>query len=106
MKASSGSGLWPMRTSVMRAPRRASESRGRRLRGEAQPEVAGLDGAEDGVGAPSRLHFDPRAPELRLPVRVVGGDTGERDGGDVVRGLIDAGVRDFHRLDGPARGAD
>src|SRR5262245_8852045 len=106
MKASSGSGLWPMRTSVMRAPRRASVSRGRGLRGEAQPEVARPDGAEYGVRAPGGLHLDPRAAELRLPVGIVGGDARQRDGGDVVLGLIDAGIGDFHRLDGPARGPD
>src|SRR4029453_7962077 len=106
MKASSGSGLWPMRTSVMRAPRRASVSRGGCLRGEAQPEVARLDGAEYAGRAPGGFHLDPRAAELRLPVRIVGGDARQWDGGDVVLGPIDAGVSDFHRLDGPARGPD
>src|SRR6185503_13988198 len=106
MKASSGSGLWPMRTSVMRAPRRASVSRGCRLGGEAEPEVARPDGAENRVRVPRGLHLDPCASELRLPVGVVGGDAGQWDGGDVVLGAIDASVGDFYRLDGPARAPD
>src|SRR6185312_12292933 len=101
MNASSGSGLWPMRTSrsAIAAPvrsngharegdgaaRRVSPQRlphgarawwggaGSVARGHDGAEVAGADRADDRVAIARGLHLDPRAAEVRRTMRVVGG---------------------------------
>src|SRR5215510_3087886 len=96
MKASSGSGLWPIRTTRMAAP----------TSGDHRAAVAGADGADDGVAVQPGLHLDPGAAEVRGAMGVVGGDLDERDLLGVVDRPVEASVRHLHRVEGQARRPD
>src|SRR5258705_13503193 len=76
--------------------------------GAADPpgDLARLDRAQDRVRVPGRLDLDPGAPEVFVPVPVVGGDLGKRDRVDVVLRLVDPGVGDLHRVDRQAVARD
>src|SRR5207245_1604623 len=73
---------------------------------EADAKVAGADGADDRVAVARRLHLDPRAAEVRRPVRVVGGDLDERNLLGVVERTVHPGVRHLHGLERPAGATD
>src|SRR6266851_3726617 len=110
MNASSGSGLWPIRISGMRAPHEQDCDAGqdspgsapgvRRERsrlvavveqieaaragfpgsgGETHAEIARLDGLDDRVHVPRRLHLDPGPTEVRVAMGIVRGDLRQRE---------------------------
>src|SRR5262245_2565250 len=103
MKASSASGLWPMRISVIRG---FSMSRSGRWcdwqlgLAEAEREIAGTDRPDDRVAIAGRVDLDPRAAEMHGLVRVIGRYLDERDRRGIVEGPIEARVR---HLDGVER---
>src|SRR5262245_24451838 len=105
MKASSASGLWPMRISAIRS---SSMSRSDRWCDwqlgltEAEREIPGPDRPNDRVAIAGRVDLDPRAAEMHGLVRVVGRDLDERDRRGIVEGPVVAGVR---HLDGVERHA-
>ena len=123
MKASSGSGLWPMRMTGHGVASDGQLSRGPRLTGEpeevpASPSGAGAPGAKPRRKSPAliarRMASGFRAASTSIQARPNCESQcessvamrGSGDGADVVLRLIDAGVGHLHRLDGPARGPD
>src|SRR5947207_15846118 len=73
---------------------------------EAEPEVPGADRADDRVAVPRRVHLAPRPPEVRRPVRVIGGDLHQRDLRRRVERPVVAGVRHLHGVEGEAVAPD
>src|SRR4029453_1753881 len=126
MNASSGSGLWPILTSrsmpaeaitaLAGQPLTASRARsGRCAAGagapssalaEPQPHVAGTDSADDRVAVARGVDLDPRAAEVRRPVRIVGSDLHQRDGLGVVGRPVEPGVGHLDGIERPAEVPD
>src|SRR4029453_1109781 len=74
--------------------------------GEAPPELAGADRADDGVAVALGVDLDPRLAEVDGAVRVVGRDLRERDRGGFVQRIAPARFGDLDRVEGDAAGAD
>src|SRR5262245_44935843 len=98
MNASSASGLWPIFTVRMGVRSLVG--------GEAPPELAGADRADDRVAVAAGVDLDPRLAEVDGAVRVVGRDLHEGDGRGFVQWIAPARLGHLDRVEGDAAGAD
>src|SRR5438045_3227836 len=69
---------------------------------EREAEVAGANGADDCIAIARSVDFDPRPAEVRRAVGIVSRDLRHRNRVGIVERPIEAGLRDFDGLDGPA----
>src|SRR4029453_7648032 len=74
--------------------------------GEAPPELAGADRADDGVAVALGVDLDPRLAEVNGAVGVVGCDLCGGDRGGFVQRIAPARFGDLDRVEGDAAGAD
>src|SRR6267143_3807928 len=89
-------------TRARRTHARRPQTLARRIplaRGEAQPEVARLDRADDRIAIAGGLDLDPGAADVRLAVGVVRGDLWQTDRGGVVLRPIVTRVGDLDGVD-------
>src|SRR5262249_60932204 len=70
--------------------------------GKADLDVAGADGADDGIPVARGVDLDPGATEVRRSMRIVGGDLHQGNRLGVVQGPVEPGVGHLDRRQRPA----